>query len=316
MAQFDWKHFYKAFAKALLNYKDNRSDLIQIIKTVYEEIGINLPTLERDNQIVDIDPFTVFGLFNKSKLKESNRVKIITAFAKELAVGAAIPTSFDAVPVLNNQNATFYYWTGDRGPDDMDHLWDFFESALEYVKAPSDDKRQVVSKYFDLAINMKGNGNSKITMGLYWIAPDVFLNLDSRNTWYIYESGKLPVDVVDSLPQIEQKISADKYFEIAEKLQIYLQSERSTLKDFKELSFEAWRYSEQVNQENRAIKVQSQRDDKGSALADENVDTIHYWIYSPGDRAYKWDEFYKAGIMAIRWGEIGDLQVFASKEEI
>lgn len=64
MAQFDWKHFYKAFAKALLNYKDNRSDLIQIIKTVYEEIGINLPTLERDNQIVDIDPFTVFGLFN------------------------------------------------------------------------------------------------------------------------------------------------------------------------------------------------------------------------------------------------------------
>ena len=72
MVQFDWVHFYKAFAKALLNYKDNRSDLIQIIKKVYKEIEINLPTLERDNQIVDIDPFTVFGLFNKSKLKESN----------------------------------------------------------------------------------------------------------------------------------------------------------------------------------------------------------------------------------------------------
>ena len=150
MAQFDWVHFYKAFAKALLNYKESRSDLIQIIKTVYKEIGINLPTLERDNQIVDIDPFTVFGLFNKSKLKESNRVKIITAFAKKFSVDAAIPTSFDAVPVLNNQNATFYYWTGDRGPDDIDHLWDLFESALEYVKTPSDDKRQVVSKYFDL----------------------------------------------------------------------------------------------------------------------------------------------------------------------
>ena len=53
---------------------------------------------------------------------------------------------------------------------------------------------------FDLAINLKGNGNSKITMGLYWIAPDVFLNLDSRNTWYIYESGKIPADVVYSLP--------------------------------------------------------------------------------------------------------------------
>ena len=271
MAQFDWVDFYKAFAKALLQYKDKRSGLIEIIKKVYEEIEINLPTLERDNQIVDIDPFTVFGLFNKSKLKESNRVKIITAFAKELSVDAAIPTSFDAVPVLNNQNATFYYWTGDRGPNDIDHLWDLFESALEYAKTPSDDKRQVVSKYFDLAINLKGNGNSKITMGLYWIAPDVYLNLDSRNTWYIYESSKIPADVVYSLPRIEQKISADKYFEIAERLQSYLQSERSALKDFKELSFEAWTYSEQVNQEERAAKVQSQRDDKGSALADEDV---------------------------------------------
>ena len=174
----------------------------------------------------------------------------------------------------------------------------------------------MVSKYFDRAINLKGNGNSKITMGLYWIAPDVFINLDSRNTWYIYESGKIPFDVVDSLPRIEQKISSDKYFEIAEKLQTYLQSDRTTLKDFKELSFEAWTYSEQVNQEERAAKVQSQRDDKGSALADEDVDTVHYWIYSPGDSACKWDEFYKTGIMAIGWGEIGDLKVFASKEDM
>ena len=31
MAQFDWVDFYKAFANALLNYRDNRSDLIQTI---------------------------------------------------------------------------------------------------------------------------------------------------------------------------------------------------------------------------------------------------------------------------------------------
>ena len=316
MAQFNWEDFYRAMAHALLAYKDNRPALIQIVRKVYEDTGINLPTLERDNQIVDIDPFTVFGLFNKSKLKESNRVKIISAFKKELAVDAAIPSSFDAIPVLNNQNATFYYWVDNRGPNDIDYLWELFSSALEYANTPSHDKKQVVTKYFDLAINLKGNGNSKITMGLYWIAPDTFLNLDSRNIWYIYESGMVPSDVVDSLPQVEQKISAEKYFEIAEKLQSYLQSARSALKDYKELSFEAWTYSEQVNQEKRAAKVQSQRDDKGSALADEDVDTVHYWLYSPGDGANKWDAFYKAGIIAIGWGDIGDLKVFASKEDI
>ena len=34
MAQFDWVDFYKAFAKALLHYKGNRSALIQTIKKV------------------------------------------------------------------------------------------------------------------------------------------------------------------------------------------------------------------------------------------------------------------------------------------
>ena len=29
-----------------------------------------------------------------------------------------------------------------------------------------------------------------------------------------------------------------------------------------------------------------------------------------------WDEFYNAGIMAIGWGEIGDLTAFASKDEM
>lgn len=53
-----------------------------------------------------------------------------------------------------------------------------------------------------------------------------------------------------------------------------------------------------------------------SALADDDVDSTRYWIYSPGDNACKWDEFYNAGIMAIGWHEIGDLSVFTSKDEM
>jgi 5-methylcytosine-specific restriction protein B len=68
-------------------------------------------------------------------------------------------------------------------------------------------------------------------------------------------------------------------FSIVEKLRAYLQSEESQLKDFKELSFEAWRYSEQVNQEQAAVKKsETQRDSKGAAIADEGVETVHYWI--------------------------------------
>ena len=53
-----------------------------------------------------------------------------------------------------------------------------------------------------------------------------------------------------------------------------------------------------------------------SADADNNVNTVHYWIYSPGENANMWNEFYQKGIMAIGWGEIGDLRTFATKDEM
>ena len=314
--QFAWVDFYREFAGNLLKYKNNRDELIEKVKAIYSETGISMPTLERDNQLVDMDPFTVFGLFNKSSMRGENRIKIITALKKIFEVAAAVPNVFDSIPVLNNQNAVFYYFIDKRGASDIDDLWSLFGSALKYAADPSADNRVVFSKYFDLVINKKGSGNSKITIGLYWISPDVFLNLDSRNRWYIYESGKIPDDIVADLPEIENKIAAKKYFEIVEKLRTYVQSDKSLIKDFKELSFEAWRYSTRVNEDIKAEKIQIQRKKRGAGLADEDVDTVHYWIYSPGDGACKWDEFYECGIMGLGWSQIGDFSQYTSKEEM
>ena len=314
--QFDWVRFYKELSGKLLTYMGNRQKLIEKVKQIFSKTGINMPTLEKDNQLVDIDPFTVFGLFNKSSMKEANRVKIITAINDLFDISAPIPTSFASIPVLNNRNATFYYFVGDREDGDIDDLWSLFESALAYASSPTAEKRGALSKYFDLAINKKGNGNSKITMGLYWIAPNAFLNLDQRNTWYIYESGKVPKSVVETLPKIEAKIAASKYFDIVEKLRNYLQSDASELKDFMELSSEAWPYSEQVNEEKRQERAQTKRESKGAAMADEDVETTHYWIYSPGEGAGIWDECCESGIMAIGWDEIGDLLQYSTKTEM
>lgn len=315
--QFTWVQFYKEFANKLLAYKNNREELIDKVKSIYTETEINMPTLEKDNNIVDIDPFTVFGLFNKSSMREMNRVKILSAVKKIFDVDAELPTSFESIPVLNNQNATFYYFVGDRGENDIDDLWSLFETAIQYASSPTAENRELLSQYFDLVINRKGNGNSKITMGLYWIAPNAFLNLDSRNEWYIYESGKIADEVTDSLPKVEAKISSKVYFEIVERLRDYLKSDLSDLKDFKELSFEAWKYSSEVNEKIKEQKKEKAAlEQKGAGLADDDVETTHYWIYSPGDKASKWDEFYERGVMGLGWCEIGDYSQYSSKEEM
>ena len=255
--QFDWVDFYKEFAFKLVSYKEKRAELIQKVKAIYQMTGISMPTLDKDNNIMDIDPFTIFGLFNKG-LKDENRIKILTAIAELFELSHDVPTSFDSIPVLNTQNATYYLFYADRGDSDIDDLWELFVTALAYSENSTSENKDHFSRYFDKVINRKNNGNAKITMGLYWIAPNSFLNLDSRNRWYIYESGKLPLELVYKLPRIHSKISASDYFSIVDSLKNYLDSPQSELKNFKELSFEAWKYSEQVNKEEQAKKEVSE----------------------------------------------------------
>lgn len=55
---------------------------------------------------------------------------------------------------------------------------------------------------------------------------------------------------------------------------------------------------------------------QASALGDDGVQTIRYWLYAPGRGACMWDEFYTRGIMGLAWGEIGDLTAYAHKEDL
>ena len=49
----------------------------------------------------------------------------------------------------------------------------------------------------------------------------------------------------------------------------------------------------------------------------ENEDTTkHYWLYSPGEQAVKWEEFYNEGIMAIGWDKLGDLENYTDRKSI
>lgn len=111
---FDWVDFYKELSGILLQYKNNRRELVEKVKKIYETTGINLPTIENDNQIVDIDPFTFFGICNK-KLTDANRLSVLKAITGLFDVKAPVPTAFDSIHVLNPQNATFYYFIPDRG---------------------------------------------------------------------------------------------------------------------------------------------------------------------------------------------------------
>jgi len=55
---------------------------------------------------------------------------------------------------------------------------------------------------------------------------------------------------------------------------------------------------------------------QASALGDDGVQTVRYWLYAPGHGASEWDDFYARGIMGLAWGELGDLRAYASRLDL
>ena len=308
-----WVAFYSEFAEKLLPYMEDRKTLIEKIKAVYAAIDMRLPKLEKDNNIVDIDPFTIFGLFNKG-ITDANRIAILKGISQEFSVKAPVPTSFNGIPVLNNQKATYYSFISDRKDDDIDTLWEVFASAVAYAKNHSESSKAALIKAYDAALLQKGI-KWNLTMGLYWICPYEYINLDSRNRWYICNPENMPSDFIESVGNFSTVPSGEKYMQINDRCRSILEKGNYRYKNFPELSYYAWIVSEEVNEENRVVAAKdNQRSNVGEAIGDKNVQTTHYWIYSPGDNACMWDEFYDAEIMAIGWGEIGDLTAFATKD--
>ena len=153
MSSFAWIDFYTEFATSLLNYANDRKSLIEKTKQIYINAKMKLPTLERENNIVDIDPFTVFGLFNKG-ITNNNRIVILNQIKELFDISAEVPSNFDGIPVLNNMSATFYYFSGERNANDIDNLWDLFKAAISYADTQDNDETEdvecdvaVISRY-------------------------------------------------------------------------------------------------------------------------------------------------------------------------
>ena len=150
-------------------------------------------------------------------------------------------------------------------------------------------------------------------MGLFWISPDYYLNLDSRNQWYIYESGQILDNQIKTFPKIKGKLDFSLYFEITKKIKNYIKTQNSPFNNLMELSHEAWSYSEYDNEREEWEKSHIS---ETQIKIESNDDTVRYWIYSPGHNAEFWKENCEKGIMAISDDNIGNLKSFKSKEEI
>ena len=123
-------------ADKLLAFKDDRQALIATLQHIYAELGMDLPTLDSGGIPTDIDPFTVYGLFNRG-LATAKRWTVARGIGGALGVRAPLHDDFVGVPTLLNINATLYDQAR-RGDGDIERLWDLFAVALVYADRPTE----------------------------------------------------------------------------------------------------------------------------------------------------------------------------------
>lgn len=300
---FTWIPFYSEFADILLTYKQNRISLIEKIRKVFDDASLNFQKFNEENlPPTDIDPFTVFALFNRG-ITQEHRIKIIEGLAKEFNVKSKIPHNFPGVPVLVNIKSNFFAFEDKRGDEDINNLWKLFELALLWSSDQSDSTKELFIKSYDTARKQHGI-KWNITSALFWIRSYTFLSLDSITRDFLQNPLGLPEEFINQFPSFDAKQppSGLEYLNICDYCRKAIKGLNLPFANFPELSVYAW--------------LVSQEESEQDAVGDQVSNVLHYWLYSPGEKASKWEEFSKKGIMAIGWSEIGDLSDYQSKEEI
>lgn len=236
--QFTWTSYYMEFANKLLQYRDRRPELLVIIKGVFDDLSMRYPFMDNGEPIDDICPFTVFGCFNKGITNE-NRMAIMKGIGSKLGVNVAVPREFDGIPVLNNMRAWFFGYKADRKADDISNLWNIFKAGINYADNPSEVSKVAFIACYDKVkkqLGIKWN----LTMGLYWIRPFSYLNLDERNrNFLVQESNPYFANILE-ISKLKQLPSAKTYLELINACKDIFEKNDSLYHSFPELSYKAW----------------------------------------------------------------------------
>ena len=135
---------------------------------------------------------------------------------------------------------------------------------------------EIDEELFERCCQVKMVGIGKLTSGLFWINPQRFLPCDNKTREFGKNHG------IRARP-----LNFQSYLEWQEEISNELGS------DFPKVSHDAY------------LK---------DVVPPNGPKIPRYWAYSPGHGAEHWDEFHKAGILAIGWEEAGDLSQHSDKE--
>ncbi len=237
---FTWIPFYTEMAEKLLEYKDNRKELVKIVYGMDRQF-VNYIKDDAGNDYPDIDPFSVFAIFNR-KITDERRKDICQYFKNVLQLDSDIPEDFDSIPVMNPQLSVFV-WREEISTG-IQPIWDLYETVFE-----NNYNSEKFLEHFNIVRNQRGI-KWTLTMALYWIRPYEFMPLDSNSREYLQKIG---INVFD-----EKDLNCQSYLDLCKLIKEKIVNNEIKEKSIPEISYNAWlkepQGDTQMTQENSLVK--------------------------------------------------------------
>lgn len=272
-ATFEWVPFYEELASSILSYRNDRQVLLSKLWSIaqnsrqqkyFKYLRSDIRPDGSRGELQDVDPFTFLSPFNR-KTTEAVRTAIAKAYAEEFKISAEPPTRFLGIPIVNNQNSWFIRSESERDPDQVDSLWNLAEAAFDYAENTNERTRESLVKAFDSA----APGNARqLSMGMYWIRPNVFTAYDQVNAGFLREQ----FPEISQRLALSQKIDGEEFLSNTEELQAWIADEASPFNSIPELSFTAWDHMNSTSE-----------GDLAEGVADENSPVGPESVVIPGD---------------------------------
>lgn len=170
---FDWIPLYKEIGLKLLEFENRQPELIELLRELRER-GLSVVSLvdktgEGEIELAEIDPFTFFASFNRKQAEET-RKQILSELKSRWSLTSPVPTDFEGVPVVNNQQSWFFPYSKRRGKNDISRLWKLANESIEKDAVTFDP--QILQN----CIAIKMANLAKLTMGMFWLSPDKYFS--------------------------------------------------------------------------------------------------------------------------------------------
>ena len=239
-ASFTWIPFYTEMAEKLLKYKDNRDELVKIVYGMNRQF-VNYIKDDAGNDYPDIDPFSVFAIFNR-KITDERRKDICQYFKNVLELDSDIPEDFDSIPVMNPQLSVFV-WREEISTG-IQPIWDLYSIVFE-----NNYNSEKFLEHFNIVRNQRGI-KWTLTMALYWTRPYEFMPLDANSREYLQKIG---INVFD-----EKELNGQNYLDLCELIKDKIANNEIKEKSIPEISNNAWlkepQGNTQMTQEDTLVK--------------------------------------------------------------